>query len=311
MDNLSVLYIDDNFVRLVYDVTDITIIVKNYYVNISRLSFDKEFFKKCLEFDYTKNILLTLEKANNDLGPKYQEEQYGACESSLIICINSNNNLINGYYVHKDLIPYLPWITPIVSIQISQIIDTYISKKLECTIQANESLNKKLINLLTSRGEAYKKELDNMRLRHMENISILKSALDSIKGINTKVNKYMCDMENMIKNNNCETTKIIILQNRDSNNVFKMFVGEHSTVIRRIHKFKNIFRPFFKSIDARVIAGVNTLLERLERNNHISLQRTEFRLLDVTDYSASDLSRDLYRIKDDNDTDINYINTAI
>ncbi|AAF44505.1 N1R/p28 family protein [Fowlpox virus] len=143
---ISTRKLNDGFLILYYDSIEIIVMSCNHFINISALLAKKnKDFNEWLKIESFREIIDTLDKINYDLGQRYCEEPYGASHSSVIIEVKASNLIDDrtaGFYVHKDLIPYiLTCISIPFSLKVVRVLDTYIGEKLENRIKLSQSMD--------------------------------------------------------------------------------------------------------------------------------------------------------------------------
>ncbi|QZW33530.1 MPPV-220 N1R/p28-like protein [Magpiepox virus 2] len=166
----SVFQLEEGFLVLQYDTIKIICMTSNYFVNVSKLleCWNKD-FTEWMQLEDAKKIINTLDCTISNIGPVYLEEPYGACNSNVIIEIatnndNKNRHAIAGFYVHRSLLPYIvSCISPLLAIKITCIIDYYINKKIETKFKVNESINKRLVELIDINSDRHTKEISNIK----------------------------------------------------------------------------------------------------------------------------------------------------
>ncbi|ARF02761.1 SWPV1-186 [Shearwaterpox virus] len=301
----SVFQLENGFLSLRHDKLNVIIMTSNYFVNISKLLEEKnKDFTEWLHLEESKKIIKVLDYAITNTGPMYLEESYGVCVSNVIIEIaandsNKDRDVIAGFYIHRNLIPYvLSYISPSLSIKVTSMVDYYINKKIETKLKVNESINKRLIDLIDMNSEKHTKELCELKDKQNTIVTDLRTSLIKIKEYNQRIRDRLHDVEVTIMEyrNNFKIPKLIILQHKENDSMFKsLIVDSGECVIDKLDDIRNEYKLFFRTCGKSVISNFECLKKRLLRDKYICLQKSDgYRLVDKSKYYIIDMVRDLY-----------------
>ncbi|UOX38644.1 KilA N domain protein [Finch poxvirus] len=303
----SVFQLEEGFLILKYETINIIFMTSNYFVNVSKLleCWNKD-FTEWMQLEEAKKLINTLDCIISNIGPMYLEESYGACNSNVIIEIasnddNKNRDAIAGFYVHRNLLPYIvSYISPLLAVKITCIIDYYINKKIETKFKVNESINKRLVELIDINSDRHTKEISNIKTGYNSVISDLKASLVSIKERNYRMSDRIQDIEAVVIEQKVDTRnpKLLILQHRENESMFKsLVVDAEECMIEKLHKIRKDYKLFFRTNEKQAVTNFESLKKRLLRDKCICLQKSGYKLIDKCRYYIRDMIKDLYDLK--------------
>ncbi|UOX38646.1 KilA N domain protein [Finch poxvirus] len=287
--NLITREIDERFCHIKYD--DFGIIMKdNGFINATKLcELREKEFKKWIRLDGSKELIKTLEDANNFWKVKSPESDL----ARVILEVDTERCKHQDY---QDLVPSIAsWISPSFAIKVSKIINCYISgnyefklKEREEEIRKRENKIDELMELLFNdkydRGIAEDKELYREQCKQVKELKEHNKELyNSAKLMEEKYDRDTNELKSELREVKTELKKIeerlkdkvinptsldklhhlMILQNEKDINSFKTLQIQTNGVDRELYEVKQDYKVFLNAYEPNVVSCFNRLKERL------------------------------------------------
>jgi hypothetical protein len=181
-------HIDDKYAYGMYGKFKVLIMKKNTYINATKLC--KEFNKSLKNWSQNKNNKELIDEVDNEI-PVAGIPATGS-NPSIILVNGGNNPNICGTYVHQLLIPHIAsWISPQFGIQVSKIVNNFITDEYITRIKNAE----RVLALKDNKIITLEQKLDTI-------ISNNNLTLEELKNSNIKNDKILESNNILHKENN-------------------------------------------------------------------------------------------------------------
>uniref|UniRef100_A0AAT9UQM7 KilA N domain protein n=1 Tax=Apapanepox virus TaxID=3049969 RepID=A0AAT9UQM7_9POXV len=318
--------IDERFCYIKYDTFDLIMMKENGFINATKLcKLGGKEFKKWIRLDGSKELIKTLEDANNF----WKVKSPGPDLARVILEVGTESKgkhqyEVAGSYVHQDLIPHITsWISPLFAIKVSKIINCYVSgkyefklKEKEMEIKEKETTNKELLELLREFDKKYDRDIAEAKERYREQRKQAKELKEHNKRMEEKYDRDTNELKSELREVKTELKKLeerlkdkvinptspnklhrlVILQNKRDPNSFKTLRLQAERLDRELDKVKRDYRVFFNAYEPNAVSCFNRLKERLLEQERVKINYNDFTLCDVENYGVRELYNDLQNL---------------